>query len=116
MESGVSLKYKNVIEMENVLSRFKENIDALLADINGRAEEVKENFSSFRDVFGKEFQFQADHMKVYRERLETKGRKVFNAQQFVADIREEVDFAVKDFRSAVDRVFDAVKKGIEDAK
>jgi len=102
--------------MENVFEKFRETVDALLADFNGRAEEVKENFSSFKDVFGKEFQLQTDNLKVYRERLETKGKKVFNAREFVADIREEMDFAVKDVRSVVDRAFDAMKKGIENVK
>jgi len=102
--------------MENVFAKFRETIDALLADFNGRAEEVKENFTSFKDVFGKEFQLQTDNLKVYRDRLETKGKKVFNAEDFVADIREEVEFAVKDVKSTVDRAFDAVKKGIENVK
>ena len=102
--------------MENVFSKFRETADALLADLNGRAEEVQENFASFKDVFGKEFQFQADNMKVYRERLESKGQKVFDVKEFVSDFREEMEFAIKDFRTSVDRIFDAAKNRIEKAK
>jgi hypothetical protein len=32
--------------MEEIVSKLKTNIDALLADVNGKAEEVKENFKS----------------------------------------------------------------------
>lgn len=102
--------------MEQLMAKFRESMDALLADINGRAEEVKENFSSFREVFGKELEIQADNLKVHRERLEVKGKKIFNAKEFSADVREEIEMAVSDLRTAVDKFFDALKSGIEKAK
>lgn len=102
--------------MEQVIAKMKETMDALLADINGKAEEVKENFSSFREVFGKEMEVQADNLKVYRERLQAKGKKIFDANEFAADVREELEIALSDLRSGVDKMFDSMKARIEKAK
>lgn len=102
--------------MEQILAKFKETADALLADVNGRAEEVKENFDSFKTVFGKELNVQTENLKTYKERLETKGKKLFNSEDFVADLREEVEFAIKDVKSNADRFFDFVKENVSKAK
>ncbi len=102
--------------MDNVLSKLKETLDALLADVNGRAEEVKVNFNSFSEVFGKEFEVQSENFKGYRSRLETKGKKVFDTETFVKDVKEEIDFAVKDVKLNVDRLFDLMKETINKAK
>ena len=67
-------------------------------------------------VFGNEFKLQADNLQGYRERLEAKGKKVFNGEEFVADFREELDFAVRDIRATVDRAYTTIKSRIADAK
>lgn len=102
--------------MEQLISKVKETVDAVLADVNGRAEEVKHNFASFREVFGKELEIQANNLKLHRERLEQKGRKAFDPKVFTEDVREELEFAVKDIRQAFDRVFDSLKDRVEKAK
>ena len=91
-------------------------MDALLSEVNGRAEEVKENFTSFREVFGKELEVQTENLKGYRERLETKGRKFVNLDGIVADVREEIEFAVSDMKSNFDRFMDRLKERVHQAK
>ena len=102
--------------MEQVLAKLRETLDALLADVNGRAEEVKENFGSFKEVFGKEFDVQTENLKAYRTRLETKGKKLFNGEAVAADFREELEIALKDIRTNADRFFDFVKDNLNKAK
>lgn len=103
-------------QMEQAIAKLKESIDALLADFNGRAEEVKENFNSFKDVFGKELELQKDQLKVYRERLGQKGRKVFDAQAFANDMREEFDIVLKDLRTGADRFYGVIKQRLDSAR
>lgn len=102
--------------MEDVLSKLKETVDGLLVEVNGKAEEVKENFNSFKEVFGKELDVQADNFKVYKDRLETKGKKLFNTESFVNDIKEEAGFAINDVKTSVDRFLDIMKDTVSKAK
>lgn len=99
--------------MENTVKKFKETIDALLVDVNSKAEEVKVNFESFKDVFGKEFEVQAENLKEYRERLEAKGKKIFNSDDLVNDVKEELEIAMKDVKTNAERLMDLLKNKSE---
>ncbi len=102
--------------MEEFVSKIKTNIDAVLVDVNSKAEEVKENFESFKTVFGKELDVQTENLKVYREKIEAKGKKLFNSQDLVNDLKEELEVAVKEVKTNADKVFDFFKETLEKVK
>jgi vacuolar-type H+-ATPase subunit E/Vma4 len=102
--------------MEEIVSKIKTNIDAILADANGKAEEVKENFENFKTVFGKELEVQTENLKVYKEKIEAKGKQLFASQDVVNDLRNELESVVKEVKSNADKVFDFVKETISKAK
>jgi hypothetical protein len=102
--------------MEEIVSKLKTNIDALLADVNGKAEEVKENFKSFQEVFGKELNVQTENLKVFGAKLEEKGKKLINSQDLATDLRTELEEVIKDVKTSADKVFGFVKENINKAK
>ena len=102
--------------MEKIINKIRESIESLTDDFNGRSEEVRENFASFKEVFGKEFELQTEHLKEYGERLETRGKDLFDWPSLSSDVREKVGYAVKDVRTAVDQLFDTVKEVIDKVK
>lgn len=102
--------------MDERFVEFRENLDKLLSDLNGRAEEVKENFRSFQDVFGKEWELQSENLKKYRSKMESRAKKLIDREAIANDIREELDHVVRDLRSSMDRVYDVLKDRIAKAR
>ncbi|MEZ5009097.1 MAG: hypothetical protein R2753_13180 [Chitinophagales bacterium] len=102
--------------MEDVLSKFKESVDSLLVEVNGKAEEIKENFNSFKDVFGKELDVQSENLKTYKSRLEAKGKKIFDSEAILNDVKEEAGFVINDVKTSVDRLLDIMKDTVSKAK
>lgn len=102
--------------MEDVLSKFKESVDSLLVEVNGKAEEIKENFNSFKDVFGKELDVQSENLKAYKSRLEAKGKKIFDSEAILEDVKEEASFVINDVKTSVDRLLDIMKDTVSKAK
>ncbi len=98
------------------MAKFNSIIEEIIDELNVKAEDIKENFESFREVALKEMDIQSKSLKDYSDRLQSTIDSNLKVEDFVEDFKEEVEYIVKDLRSHVDRFYNQIKESIEQIK
>jgi hypothetical protein len=102
--------------MDDIMQEAREKLDELLVDLNERSEEVKENFDSFREVFGKEFRLQAGNFKNYRDQILGRGNDLIDADRWEEELKARLSNTIHHLRDSADRAYHTVKNRMKEAQ